>query len=391
MEKRSGSVVATIASLAGFMVVAYALNAFPAAMLRIAAEWKIDSKMLAQAQVFQFLSYGISLIGGGFLADRIGKKPVFLLSCLAHAGGAFLMSRAGGFHLACGANLLLGVGNGVLQGIGTALIGDLFPVRRKLAMNLSQAMFCVGAIGGPALFGWLLPSGIDWRLFYLALAIVDLLLLCLYGVADIPKPSEQTPTLRQTLSVFRYSAVWIGCALIFLYVAGETSAVVFMNDYLQTELNAPEGWAVTGISMFWGAMLIGRILCSLIPERVSYRRILVMHFSGGILSLVLFGWLGSWQWALAAFLLFGIFCSGTWPSIVGMSAARFPQQSGIVVGVTVSAGSLGCIFITPMMKFLWGVVDSRWLFPSVSVLFLIALILIRLLPKRSSDGSASGV
>jgi fucose permease len=39
----------------------------------------------------------------------------------------------------------------------------------------------------------------------------------------------------------------------------------------------------------------------------------------------------------------GFAFSGIWPMIVGMATARNPENSGTASGLTISAGSVGCI------------------------------------------------
>ena len=49
---------------------------------------------------------------------------------------------------------------------------------------------------------------------------------------------------------------------------------------LQESLGAPENWAIYSISVFWAAMVVGRLGCAFIPERVPYVTSLLLLFAG---------------------------------------------------------------------------------------------------------------
>jgi hypothetical protein len=48
--------------------------------------------------------------------------------------------------------------------------------------------------------------------------------------------------------------------------------------------------------------------------------------------------------------------AGTWPTIVAKAARDNAERASTVVGITVAAGSLGCIVAPPIMGLLFGVV-----------------------------------
>ena len=55
------------------------------------------------------------------------------------------------------------------------------------------------------------------------------------------------------------------CVIILLYVLAETALISFVNLYLFEYRGAPERVAIQAIAWFWAIMLVGRLLCSILP------------------------------------------------------------------------------------------------------------------------------
>ena len=133
------------AGLLSLLVMGASANALPAAIMRAASDFQMAPASLAQAVSVQFAAFLLAAIAGGILADVVGKKVVLQGAGLLTAAGGLLWSVAGGGAMACAASVLLGLGGGILESMGSSVLSDLFPDRRKFFLNLSQVMFCVGA------------------------------------------------------------------------------------------------------------------------------------------------------------------------------------------------------------------------------------------------------
>ena len=334
--------LAAIAAFASMFVFAVSANILPAALLRAAPELGMSATGLALATSLQFVCFLVAGIAGGVLGDRVGKKHVLEAGCLLTAMGALAWAAAGnGVQAWIGAGLI-GLGGGVLESQASALLADLFPRRQKLVMNLSQATFCAGAIIGTAMMASLLPGGVSWRMFFGADAGLAVALLALYWAAKTPRGeaqrTEETPTGNKVPS---WSGLYVIAGAMFFYVLAETAVVVYANYHLQIYQGAPEGWAIRGISLVWGGMLVGRLLCAAMPERAPTGWLVAGLCGASAMTLVWAGSVGDWHWGIAALALTGFFFAGTWPMIVVLAAARYPKRTGTAVGVAAGAGALG--------------------------------------------------
>ena len=166
------------------------------------------------------------------------------------------------------------------------------------------------------------------------------------------------------------------CVVIFCYVLSESCVAMYANYYLNKILHAPEAWAIYAISGFWGMMGLGRLTCAMLPERISYERLVALLCAAGGGAMLLQHWQTHWLASLICFAANGLVFAGAWPLIVGLTANRNPHYSGTVIGILVSVGSLGCVAAPPMMNLLLERLPVSWVFPAAAAPLLVSIALV---------------
>jgi fucose permease len=372
---------AAVAALLSLFVFALSSNALPAVLLRAADGLAVSMGALAQVAAVQFAGFFIAAVAGGILADHVGKKCILLTACGLMLAGSVVWSLANNLPAAFAGGALMGLGGGVIESMSSTVLSDLFPDRRKFILNLSQVIYCAGAVAGPVIMGWLLPLGISWRVCFAGIAGAGLILTFLFARAILPVPAEDERIHLAALKAIVHRRTFIlPCIAIFLYVLTETGVIVYGNAYLQTVHHAPERWAILFLSFFWIGMMAGRWGCALIPERIPYTPLIAGFLVIAALTLILQQWAGGWVSSLVLLTLTGTAFCGIWPLIVGLSASLNSGYSGTVLGVTIAAGSLGCVAAPTMLNTLFARVPPAAIFPITAVPLLLAalaLLLIR--------------
>lgn len=137
----------------------------------------------------------VSALGGGYLADRIGRKRLVTTACLIAAGGAIILLFAQSMTLVILAGCILGIGTGIFMATNWALGTDLAPPHqsgRYLGIsNLAGAgAGIVGAgIGGPiADFFNRLQPGLGYLVIFAIYA--GLFLVAALTLRWIPEPQK---------------------------------------------------------------------------------------------------------------------------------------------------------------------------------------------------------
>ncbi len=363
---RHAALAVACASLFAFAVSATLL---PAALLRAAPDFGIDATTLSWVAATQFAACFAATIYGGMLCDRYGKKPLLLAACLMLAGGAALWAASGSLPAAHLAGALMGMGGGILESQGSALLVDLYPERPGMVLNLSQVAYCAGAIAGPGVMALLLDT--PWRLFFAAEAGLGLLLLISYLAVPMPRPLSAADAAPGA-GLLRRRSVLLPALALFGYVLAESGIAIYANLQLHERFAAPERWAMLGLSLFWGGMLLGRLGCLYLSTVLSTARQAVLMALLGAAALGALALVDGWPAALALLAAAGLLTAGIWPAIVALAAAMNPGRTGGAVGVVVAIGSLG-VASAPALAHLTGPV---LLFPALAAILVLVVPLV---------------
>ena len=157
------------------------------------------------------VSNAIMLPASGWIARRIGRKRLMILSILLFTGASLLCGMALTMPMLIVARVLQGVGGGGMQPLAQSILLESFPPRQHgTAMAVYGMGIVVAPIIGPTLGGWITDS-YSWRwIFYINLP-VGLLALFMANLY-----LEDPPYLRQALRGaidylgFGCMALWLG-------------------------------------------------------------------------------------------------------------------------------------------------------------------------------------
>lgn len=143
------------------------------------AQWIITGYFLANAAVVTV---------GGYLANRFGRKRLFMLGLLIFTVGSALCALSPSIEWLIGFRALQGIGGGMLLPIGPALAFDGFPQEeRAKASALVGVPLLLAPIFGPILGGYLNDT-FDWHsIFYINLPVGAIALIA----AALALPRDQ--------------------------------------------------------------------------------------------------------------------------------------------------------------------------------------------------------
>jgi len=389
---------AALLSLASF---AASINLVFAALVRMGDEFGVRPELLASLTSLYFVAFFIVSSASGFVSDRRGiRAPLLFGNLMTMSGGLIFASAHSAPSLVIGA-IVMGMGGGATEGMCTALLARIYPGRERFVVGFSQAGYCFGAILGPLVMGILLPLGVSWRLFFIPVAALALANLVLFATSRYP-PNEHaqraagpevtpdpTSVAPEAVSLLRSPGVLRWCAIIFLYVLAETALVSFVNLYLFEYRSAPERIAIQAIAWFWAIMLVGRLLVSVLPATLADRKLIAGAMLSGATAILLSILLPGWPGALAAILAASFLMAGTWPTIVATTTRANTGQASAVVGITVAAGSLGCIVAPPFMGALFGLILPALAMAAPAVPLLVGGLLAAAAPSRKAGQLAA--
>ncbi len=160
----------------------------------------------------------------GKLSDRIGRRPVLLVSILGSAVGFLLMGLAGSLWMLFVARIIDGITGGNIS-TAQAYIADITPPeQRSKRMGLIGAAFGLGFIFGPAIGGLLSRVSLAAP-FYFAAALAACNATALFFALPESLPEEHRGRVRERVSL----------AQVF-HEAGSRSLLLVMATYFVTTM-----------------------------------------------------------------------------------------------------------------------------------------------------------
>ena len=293
----------------------------------------------------------------GQLSDRIGRKPVLIISTIGTAVGFFMMGWANTLLILFVARLIDGISGGNI-GTAQAYIADISaPEERSKRMGLIGAAFGLGFIFGPAIGGWT-ATHYGWGAPMLVagtMAVVNAILVTVILPESLPPEKRQKdPKERLFPELFHHVEKRTYLTVIttyFLMIAGfslmtSLFALFLFHRYDLDAKSTDNILALIGlIGAFIQGGLIGRLSKRFGDGHLASAGALLL--GGGFLALPFTASVGT---MIGACILVAIGNSLMMPTLSAISSRSAEAAwQGRALGVMQSAGSL-----------------ARWIGPTVA-------------------------
>ncbi|MCX6344112.1 MAG: MFS transporter [Armatimonadetes bacterium] len=379
------AIMATLFTYAAVMMIS------AASVNKLADHFKVTDTTLSS--IFRLFMAGFlcAAIFGGRISDRTRKMPVVASGCAFMAVGMLMFCKATHFAILPYAALIAGLGGGLAEVVGTALISDLYSGPRRTAMmNWLQVVFAAGAVASPLLFGHLLKLGINWRQGYLAVTLLCIAAALLAASAS-KSVKRQVESLDEQVSqvqiMLNPKVLQLSFGLL-LYVGSEVGIVFWIAKYMEKDLLATPDMAAKSVAALWVGLGVGRWIATRLPSLMTDKNIIRWSL---LLSVIITAMLLCAKHPTAGLAL--TFCAGVplgpvWPTIVSRAGYLFPKQSGSVIGIVASVGCVGATTIPSVIGVLSDIVGIRmalW----TSVIGLALSLLIMMIGKKSGQDCKS--
>jgi AAHS family 3-hydroxyphenylpropionic acid transporter len=341
--------VASPALVIGLCILASMLEGFDIQSMGVAAPNLAKALALTKPEMaWAFSASLFGLIGGaalgGWLADRLGRRPVLIGATVVFGVFSLATAAAGGFWPLIAVRVLTGLGLGGAMPMLIAIAAErAAPARRTFMVTLITA----GMPLGGALVGLLArsPLGADWRMIFLAGGLLPLLIapaLWRWMPETYVRPEATPPALASLFAPERLPTtllLWIG------YAATALVLHLFLN-WLPTLLIArgfdkADAALVQMLFNLGGAA--GSLVIGLTVDRLGGRWPLTLVFLAlaGVIQALAAAKLGLGPTALIGFVAGGLLVGGQF-GLYGIGPHYYAAPvRGRGVGAAVAAGRLG--------------------------------------------------
>ena len=332
-----------------------------------------SSAVLKQMHGFTDAQYGViflpqvalavlGAVAGGMLARRLGLRPLLWLAAagnglsqLALAASLWVMPALAFPTILVGTALL-----GWSFGLGGAPLNSypprLFPKRAPAAVVALHTLLGLGLMVGPLLADGFGRAG-EWIGFPLSLLGLSALLALTAAAVRLP-PDVGGETDRQTDAnpPLSSGAFWTFAAIAVLYAFAEGTFGNWAAVYLREAKGLSATVAALALSVFWGAMVAGRLLVSVLVARIAPLMIWLALPALMIAAFLLLPGADTPASGLGLFALAGLACSAFFPLTIALASERFPEHvawvSSMLIAALMVGVGLGSFAIGPLREWL---------------------------------------
>jgi MFS transporter, AAHS family, 3-hydroxyphenylpropionic acid transporter len=298
------------------------------------------------------LVFGAS--GGGWLADRVGRKPVFMGAVLTFGLFTLLTTMASGYPSLFVLRFCAGLGFGAALPNLMAVAAEVSAPEKRA--STAAVMFCGMPVGGglSALLTQVLPPDYDWRVLFVIGGVFPLILapaIHFLMPETLPKRVEAAPRKNIPLALFgegRAPAtllLWLTFlpTLLILYLILNWLPSLVVANGLDRAV-APQASLAFNWASVAGALVFGKLV-----DRMGARGPLTFAYVGLIGALLALSNSHGIASTVALSGAAGFFLLGANYALYGVAAMYYPQDiRGTGSGASVAVGRIGSI-IGPLL------------------------------------------
>jgi MFS family permease len=314
---------------------------------RYGASGRMLGMILASHALMQFLLAP----SWGRLSDRIGRRPVMLITIAGTAISLLALGFADSLIQIFFARILTGI-FGANTAVATAYLTDVTEESERTRwMGMIGASFAVGFTIGPPIGGLLAGIGHGAPMFFAAgLAFLNLIWAAFRLVEPERHRARDEQALGNRFDVLRHDAVRRICLVYFLFSLAvtqlETTFAYFMlHRFGYRELGV--AMVMFGMAIVMGAVQGGAM--KRLAERYAERSLALAGLSGMALGFAILPWVTSVALLMAPLVLLSIARGLSQPPLLSLVSLQSDEKNrGIVMGVFQSSAS-GARIVGPVV------------------------------------------
>ncbi|MBM7555397.1 MFS transporter [Halanaerobacter jeridensis] len=294
--------------------------------------------------VLMFFSIGASLASffSGFLIETFSLKHVFRAGLVVGIIGLISIYFTTNYYLLMLVIFIIGLGMGTTNVSANSLASRIFTKNKGKMMNLFHFFFGMGSASSQLYAPFVISLGFRWEAAY---SFGVILLIGLFGFTFIPtfpqQSDDDSSKNAKVTTILKDIRVWLFILMFSFYVGAEIGMSSWLGVYLDNiQQRTPEE---IGAYMFGFFVLftIGRLIASFIVERVGYIKTIIISAAAAMITIAI-GLLGPKSFAFF-FSLTGLFLAPHFATIQAVMFEVFDENVSAIVGLTLTAGSVGNI------------------------------------------------
>jgi len=307
--------------------------------------------------IFTFFNAG--LIGGQltsvFYSRKFKKVNIILTGYIIIIPCLILLIFVESLYLYYTLYCLIGYAAGVIWLQATKYMLENNIKNKDRLFTIFLNFYPIGHITAPFIASYLINNGINWRYSYGVMIFFVVIIFILYLVlkrgrrTEIYDEEEEKLQFKKIFFNRRLNIIFIlGCIPLTLYAISETVISTWASPFLQSARSFDIQTAGLTISIFWIAVIIGRIIVSFLAGRFKTNHIILCLSIIAIIPMILFISVKSTYAAIIVIASAGLGYSGIITLLISAASTVYEKGRGVLASIVFAAANTG-ISITPFI------------------------------------------
>lgn len=365
-------------------------------LLDIAEEYGMNNTAMGALSSIGFLAGLCSTVLLGGLIDKKNQRLLTAVCTAAIAVGGLLVLLVPNFIGLVAGLTLMGFAGALLPAIIPVMLSKYDPAHSSRYASISEMFYSAGSVAGPLIMALVLGQGGSWRVLYIAVTLVSVLVAAgifwmhspKLGVQDAQQGISRPKNAGSFLSVLTPAGLLL-LAWGIAYSSVESGINSYAKPYF-TEAYPNALAASTTIAIVGIGMVLSRLLASKIHKKKA-EVAAACCLGGGLMALLMVLVPGAWSsyvWCI----LFGVIAGPAWPLAMSVAIDSFPENPGRISALLLVGSGVGGATVGVFMGMLADGISLRvcFLYPAAMGLLSMAMLLVvRTLNRKKKQEQAA--
>jgi MFS family permease len=297
------------------------------------------------AIVGAFWGFTIAIAFSGVVCDWLGMKALLVFAFILHMVGIAGTVFANSIMTLAVGTLLIGLGNGFIEGAVNPLIVTLYPDNKTAKLNALHAWWPGGIVIGTVIAYLMTQFNASWQIKTGVLFIPTLI----YGFMFIGLKLPPTERVQSGVSTGRMWKAVFSLFLVFWVCMWLSAATELGTGQWISEMMKNSGVKVGTLVLGWISlvMVIGRVFAGPVVHKLKPIGLLLLSAFISVLGLLALSLAKGPAMAFAAATVFSIGVCYFWPTMLGYTSERWPEGGALLMGLMGAAGMASAGFAQP--------------------------------------------
>lgn len=320
----------------------------------------------------------VASIIGGYLCDYLNAKYILLFGMAISFLSFAFFGQSKNALLGIILMGFMGIGAGFIQVSTSTLVIRLNPQKSVVSLNLCQFFYGIGAVFGPLIASFISYRKMDWKYNYIVVAIMAfccMLIIIRTRFASMTSSdlNSEKMNFREILSFKNDKTIYLLAVIGMIYMTLELGVSEWSSEYFMRYNNFTASSAQLLLSIFWGGLTLGRLVCTVITKFVKPEILIIILSTGAAPAMVFAYFINSYVVVAVAVFFIGLFFSGIFPTIIFLGGTHYSKHTGTVTGLISSFSGFGASILRKGSTYITQIINLK---VSICIMIVLSLLLI---------------